>query len=49
MHHGVALVHGVLVEVVAIKIEHLYMAPPTFDYPILDAYLHCSSHLLQHS
>ncbi|KAL4276096.1 hypothetical protein AHAS_Ahas20G0173000 [Arachis hypogaea] len=49
IHHGMALVHSVLVEVVAMKIDHMHMAPPTFGCPILDAHLHCSSHFLQHS
>ncbi|KAL4315949.1 hypothetical protein AHAS_Ahas15G0236200 [Arachis hypogaea] len=36
MHHRMALVHSLLVEVVAMKIDHMHMAPPTFDCPILD-------------
>ncbi|KAL4350460.1 hypothetical protein AHAS_Ahas10G0144200 [Arachis hypogaea] len=49
MHHGRALLHSALVEVVAMKIDHMHMAPPTFGCPILDTHLHCSSHHLQHS
>ncbi|KAL4276303.1 hypothetical protein AHAS_Ahas20G0193700 [Arachis hypogaea] len=40
MHHRVALLHSALVEVVAMRIDHTHMAPPTFDYPILDTHLH---------
>ena len=40
MHHGMTLVHSVLVEVVAMKIDDMHMAPPTFEYPILDACCH---------
>ncbi|KAL4306650.1 hypothetical protein AHAS_Ahas16G0199500 [Arachis hypogaea] len=36
MHQRKALVHSLLVEVVAMKINHAHMAPPTFDCPILD-------------
>ena len=49
MHHRMALLHSALVEVVAMKIDHIHMAPPTFGYPILDTHSHCSSHFLQHS
>ncbi|KAL4293765.1 hypothetical protein AHAS_Ahas18G0160800 [Arachis hypogaea] len=49
MHHRMALLHSVLVEVVAKRIDHMHMATPTFDCSILDAFLHCSSHFLQHS
>ena len=49
MHHGMALLHSALVGVVAMKIDHMHMAPPTFDYPILDTSLHCNLHFLQHS
>ncbi|KAL4359125.1 hypothetical protein AHAS_Ahas08G0046100 [Arachis hypogaea] len=38
----------VLVEVVAMRIDHTHMAP-TFGHPILDASLHCNLHYLQHS
>ncbi|KAL4350324.1 hypothetical protein AHAS_Ahas10G0130600 [Arachis hypogaea] len=38
MHQRMALVHSLLVEVVAMKIDHMHMAPPTFGYPSLDAY-----------
>ena len=40
MHHRMALLHSALVEVVAMRIDHMHMAPPTFGYPILDAHLH---------
>ncbi|KAL4394205.1 hypothetical protein AHAS_Ahas02G0128700 [Arachis hypogaea] len=49
MHHRMSLLHSALVGVVAKRVDHMHMAPPTFDYPILDACLHCSSHFLQHS
>ncbi|KAL4365133.1 hypothetical protein AHAS_Ahas07G0075600 [Arachis hypogaea] len=49
MHHGMALLHSALVEVVAMRIDHKHMAPPTFGYPILDTQYHYSSHHLQHS
>ncbi|KAL4381457.1 hypothetical protein AHAS_Ahas04G0135400 [Arachis hypogaea] len=40
MHHRMALLHSALVEVVAMRIDHMHMASPTFGYPILDAHLH---------
>ncbi|KAL4344703.1 hypothetical protein AHAS_Ahas11G0204900 [Arachis hypogaea] len=40
MHHRMVLVHSLLVEVVAIKIDHMYLAPPTFDCPILGIHPH---------
>ncbi|KAL4343781.1 hypothetical protein AHAS_Ahas11G0112700 [Arachis hypogaea] len=40
MHHRMALLHSVLVEVVAKRIDYMHMAPPTFGYPILDVHLH---------
>ena len=40
MHHRMALLHSALVEVVAMRIDHMHMASPTFGYAILDAYLH---------
>ena len=40
MHYRMALLHSVLVEVVAKRIDHMHMAPPTLGYPILDAHLH---------
>ncbi|KAL4344866.1 hypothetical protein AHAS_Ahas11G0221200 [Arachis hypogaea] len=49
MYHGMVLAHNTLEEVVAKKVDHKHMAPPTFDSPILDASLHYSSHFLQHS
>ncbi|KAL4397186.1 hypothetical protein AHAS_Ahas01G0166700 [Arachis hypogaea] len=49
MHHRMALLHSALVEVVAKKIDHMHMAPPTFGCPILDTHLHYSPHHLQHS
>ncbi|KAL4391173.1 hypothetical protein AHAS_Ahas03G0218600 [Arachis hypogaea] len=49
MHHGMALLHSALVGVVAMKIDYMHMAPPTFDYPILDTSLHCNLYFLQHS
>ncbi|KAL4287620.1 hypothetical protein AHAS_Ahas19G0204400 [Arachis hypogaea] len=49
MHHRMALLHSAFVEVVAMRIDHMHMAPPTFDYHILDTHLHCSSHFLQYS
>ncbi|KAL4397185.1 hypothetical protein AHAS_Ahas01G0166600 [Arachis hypogaea] len=38
MHHRMALLHSALVEVVAMKIGHMHMAPPTFDCSILDTH-----------
>ncbi|KAL4287634.1 hypothetical protein AHAS_Ahas19G0205800 [Arachis hypogaea] len=49
MHHRMALLHSALVEVVAMKIDHMHMAPPTFGYPILDTHSHYSPHFLQHN
>ena len=49
MHHRMALLHSALVEVVAKRIDHMHIAPPTFDYPILDTHSHQGSHHLQHS
>ncbi|KAL4276237.1 hypothetical protein AHAS_Ahas20G0187100 [Arachis hypogaea] len=49
MHHRMALVHSALVEVVAMKIDHIHKVPPTFDSPILDTHPHCNSHFLQQS
>lgn len=49
MHHRMALVHSALVEVVAKRIDHMHMAPPTFDCSILNASLHCNLHFLQHN
>ncbi|KAL4371560.1 hypothetical protein AHAS_Ahas06G0178000 [Arachis hypogaea] len=49
MHHGMVLAHNTFLEVVAMKIDHMLEALPTFDCSILDAYLHCSFHSLQHS
>ncbi|KAL4315544.1 hypothetical protein AHAS_Ahas15G0195700 [Arachis hypogaea] len=49
MHHRMALLHSALVEVVAKRIDHMHMAPPTFDGPILDTHPHCSPHFLQHN
>ncbi|KAL4316040.1 hypothetical protein AHAS_Ahas15G0245300 [Arachis hypogaea] len=49
MHHGMTLVHSMLDGVVAKRVYHKHMAPPTFDCPILDASCHCNSHFLQHS
>ncbi|KAL4391281.1 hypothetical protein AHAS_Ahas03G0229400 [Arachis hypogaea] len=40
MHQKMALLHSALVGVVAMKIDHMHMAPPTIDCPILDASLH---------
>ncbi|KAL4315345.1 hypothetical protein AHAS_Ahas15G0175800 [Arachis hypogaea] len=40
MHHRMALVHSLLVEVIAKRIDHMHMAPPTFDFPILDTHPH---------
>ncbi|KAL4391036.1 hypothetical protein AHAS_Ahas03G0204900 [Arachis hypogaea] len=40
MHHRMALLHSALVEVVAMRIGHMHMAPPTFDCPILDTNSH---------
>ncbi|KAL4396651.1 hypothetical protein AHAS_Ahas01G0113200 [Arachis hypogaea] len=49
MHHRMALLHSALVGVVAMRIDHKHMAPPTFGYPILDTPLHYSPHHLQHN
>ncbi|KAL4329336.1 hypothetical protein AHAS_Ahas13G0289900 [Arachis hypogaea] len=40
MHHRMAPLHSALVEVVAMRIDHMHMAPPTFDCPILDTHPH---------
>ncbi|KAL4373188.1 hypothetical protein AHAS_Ahas05G0056800 [Arachis hypogaea] len=48
MHHRMALLYSALVEVVAKKIDHMHMAPPTFGCPILDTQLHYCPHFLQH-
>ncbi|KAL4276404.1 hypothetical protein AHAS_Ahas20G0203800 [Arachis hypogaea] len=40
MHHRMALLHSALVEVVAMRIDHMHMAPPTFDCHILDTHPH---------
>ncbi|KAL4391158.1 hypothetical protein AHAS_Ahas03G0217100 [Arachis hypogaea] len=40
MRHRMALLHSALVEVVAMKIDHKHVAPPTFDCPILGTSLH---------
>ncbi|KAL4287706.1 hypothetical protein AHAS_Ahas19G0213000 [Arachis hypogaea] len=48
MHHRMALLHSALVGVVAMKIDHMHMAPPTFGHPILNTHLHYSPHPLQH-
>ncbi|KAL4293640.1 hypothetical protein AHAS_Ahas18G0148300 [Arachis hypogaea] len=49
MHLGMTIAHSTLVEVVATEVDQMLEAPPTFDCPILDASLHCSSYFLQHS
>ncbi|KAL4374061.1 hypothetical protein AHAS_Ahas05G0144100 [Arachis hypogaea] len=49
MHQRMAPLHSALVGVVAMRIDHMHMAPPTFDCPILDTLLHCNLHFLQHS
>ncbi|KAL4287340.1 hypothetical protein AHAS_Ahas19G0176400 [Arachis hypogaea] len=49
MHLGMALAHSKLEEVVAMKIDYMLEAPPTFDCSILVAYPHCSFHSLKHS
>ncbi|KAL4315562.1 hypothetical protein AHAS_Ahas15G0197500 [Arachis hypogaea] len=49
MRKKMALLHSALVKVVAMKIDHMHMAPPTFDCPILDTHPHCSPRFLQHS
>ncbi|KAL4316206.1 hypothetical protein AHAS_Ahas15G0261900 [Arachis hypogaea] len=49
MHPRMALAHSTLVEVVAKRVVHKLEAPPTFDFPILDACSHCSFHFLQHN
>ncbi|KAL4276750.1 hypothetical protein AHAS_Ahas20G0238400 [Arachis hypogaea] len=49
MHHGMVLAHSTLEEVVAMKVDHMLEAPPTFDCSILYAYPHCSFHSLQYS
>ena len=49
MHHRMALLHSALVGVVAMRIDHMHMAPPTFDYHILDACSHCNPHSLQYN
>jgi len=48
MHHRMALLHSALVEVVAMRIDHMHMAPPTLVHPILDTHLHYSPYFLQH-
>ncbi|KAL4276737.1 hypothetical protein AHAS_Ahas20G0237100 [Arachis hypogaea] len=49
MHHGMALAHSTLEEIIAMKVDQMLEAPPTFDCPILDGCSHCKSYLLQHS
>ena len=49
MHHRMALLHSALVEVIAMRIDHMHMAPPTFDCSILDTHLHYNLHFLQYS
>ena len=49
MYHRMALLHSALVEVVAMRIDHMHMAPLTFGCPIFDTFLHCNLHFLQHS
>ncbi|KAL4329060.1 hypothetical protein AHAS_Ahas13G0262300 [Arachis hypogaea] len=49
MYHGIVVAHSALEEVVAKKIDHKHIVPPTFNCSILDACCHCNLHLLQHS
>ncbi|KAL4344685.1 hypothetical protein AHAS_Ahas11G0203100 [Arachis hypogaea] len=49
MSLGMALGHSMLVEVVAKRVDQIFVAPPIFESPILDAYSHCSFHSLQHN
>ncbi|KAL4365898.1 hypothetical protein AHAS_Ahas07G0152100 [Arachis hypogaea] len=53
VHHNYNHCLGMLLfkcgEVVAKRIDHKHMPPPTFDCSILDAYSHYSSYFLQHS
>ncbi|KAL4287655.1 hypothetical protein AHAS_Ahas19G0207900 [Arachis hypogaea] len=48
MHLGMVLAHNMLVEVVAKRVDQILVAPPIFDYPILDASFHCNLLFLQH-
>ncbi|KAL4315805.1 hypothetical protein AHAS_Ahas15G0221800 [Arachis hypogaea] len=47
MHHGIVVLHSMLVEVIAKRVVHKLEASPTFDCPILDACSHCSFYSLQ--
>ncbi|KAL4320583.1 hypothetical protein AHAS_Ahas14G0025000 [Arachis hypogaea] len=49
MHLGVVLAHSTLVEVVAMEVDQILGAPPTFGCSFLNACYHCNFHLLQHS
>ncbi|KAL4287032.1 hypothetical protein AHAS_Ahas19G0145600 [Arachis hypogaea] len=44
-----ALGHSMLVEVVAKRVDQILVAPPNFNYSILDACSHCNLLFLQHS
>ncbi|KAL4365082.1 hypothetical protein AHAS_Ahas07G0070500 [Arachis hypogaea] len=40
INHSMVPAHSTLVEVIAMKVDQMHEAPPTFDYFILDAYPH---------
>ncbi|KAL4350461.1 hypothetical protein AHAS_Ahas10G0144300 [Arachis hypogaea] len=40
MHHRTALLHSALVEAVAMEVDQMSEAPPTFDLQFLDAHPH---------
>ncbi|KAL4344569.1 hypothetical protein AHAS_Ahas11G0191500 [Arachis hypogaea] len=40
MHHRMALLHITLAEVVAMEVDQMSEAPPTFDLQFLDAHPH---------
>ncbi|KAL4397394.1 hypothetical protein AHAS_Ahas01G0187500 [Arachis hypogaea] len=42
MHLGMALGHNMLAEAVAKRVYQIFVAPPIFGCPILDACSHCN-------
>ncbi|KAL4329956.1 hypothetical protein AHAS_Ahas13G0351900 [Arachis hypogaea] len=48
-HQRVVLVHSASEEVVAKRVDQILVAPPIFDFPILDTSLYCNLHFLQHN
>ncbi|KAL4391193.1 hypothetical protein AHAS_Ahas03G0220600 [Arachis hypogaea] len=49
MHHRMIVAHSTLEEVVAKSVDQILVALPIFNYPILDASLHCNLHFLQYN